>query len=88
MPPLQLAAPRDAARCEVASGANTVAALPAGSHADAWISAFLGMPAAWPTWTDACARSAKYDGLREAGDEVSFADAFPLLLISQARSIC
>ncbi len=82
MPPLQLQAPRDAARCEVVVWANTVAALPAGSQADAWISAFLGMPARLAYMDDACARPVNPD-YAKPGDEVSFADAFPLLLISQ-----
>jgi MOSC domain-containing protein len=83
MPPLQLETPPDGARVDITVWTNTVAALPARAGADAWISAFLGMPARFAYMDDACARPVNPD-YAKAGDEVSFADAFPLLLISQA----
>ncbi len=82
MPPLRLEAPADVARVDVVVWTNTVAALPAGDMANAWISAFLGMPACLAFMDDACARPVNPD-YAKPGDEVSFADAFPLLLISQ-----
>jgi uncharacterized protein YcbX len=83
MPSLRLSAPCPAARADVTVWKNTVAALPAAPEADAWISAFLGMPARIAYMDDACARPVSPEYSRP-GDEVSFADAFPLLLISQA----
>jgi uncharacterized protein YcbX len=83
MPALRLVAPSGGMRVPVAVWKNTVAALPAGDAADAWISAFLGMPARLVYMDDACVRPVDPDYARP-GDEVSFADGFPLLLISQA----
>jgi len=79
---LRLHAPADGARVDVTVWTNTVAALPAGDEADAWISDFLAMPARIAYMDDACARPVNPD-YAKPGDEVSFADAFPLLLISQ-----
>ena len=81
MPALRLVPPRPAERVEVTVWSNTVAALPAGFTADQWISAFLGLPARFAYMDDACARPVNPD-YAKPGDEVSFADAFPLLLIS------
>ncbi len=83
MPPLRLEQPGAGDRTEVTVWANTVAALPAGDAADAWMSAFLGMPAHLAYMDDACVRPVNPDYARP-DDEVSFADAFPLLLISEA----
>ena len=83
MPPLRLAPPETGRRFEVTVWANTVAALSAGFTADAWISLFLGVPARLAYMDDACARPVAREYSRE-GDEVSFADAFPLLVISAA----
>jgi uncharacterized protein YcbX len=82
LPPLRLEAPADGARVDVVVWANTVAALPVSDLANAWISAFLGMPARFAYMDDACARPVNPD-YSKPGDEVSFADAFPLLLISE-----
>jgi len=82
MPPLRLDGPSGGARIDVVVWTNTVAARAAGDVADAWISAFLGMPARFAYMDDACARPVNPD-YAKPGDEVSFADAFPLLLISQ-----
>jgi MOSC domain-containing protein len=83
MPPLRLVAPATRQRFDVTVWSNTVAALPAGFAADAWISLFLGQPARFAYMDDACVRPVTRDYSRE-GDEVSFADAFPLLVISAA----
>jgi uncharacterized protein len=59
----------------------------AAAAANDWISAFLGAPCRIVHMDAACTRAvkAKYDGkYGEDGDVVSLADAFPLLLISQA----
>ena len=83
MPPLRIDAPSEGDRIELTVWTNTVRALPAGDEADAWISAFLGMPARIAHMDDDCERPVNAD-YSKPGDEVSFADAFPLLLISQA----
>jgi MOSC domain-containing protein len=82
LPPLRLEAPADGARVDVEVWKNTVAALPGSDVASAWISAFLGMPARFAYMDDACVRPVAPEYSKD-GDEVSFADAFPLLLISQ-----
>ena len=82
-PPLRLRPPADAPRAPIRIWSDTVAALPAGDEADAWISSFLGIPARIAYMDDACVRAVSPDYARH-GEEVSFADAFPLLLISQA----
>jgi len=88
MPPLELAHPApDGARIDSAVWGASVRPLLAAPHAHAWISAFLGIPTRIVYMDAECARpvKAKYDGtFGEDGDEVSFADAFPLLLITQA----
>jgi hypothetical protein len=83
MPPLRLERSGAGDRISITVWTNTVAALPAGEAADAWISAFLGMPAQIAYMDEACVRPVNPDYAR-ADDEVSFADAFPLLLISEA----
>ena len=83
MPPLRLVPPATDARFDVTVWANTIAALSAGFTADAWISLFLDMPARLAYMDDACVRPVTREYSRE-GDEVSFADAFPLLVISEA----
>ena len=62
---------------------SEVHARPAGAEADRWISAFLGQPARLVHMEDGIRRP-MIDAHSLPGDEVSFADAFPLLLISQA----
>jgi uncharacterized protein YcbX len=83
MPALRLMPPQAAARIETVVWKSTVQALSAPAMADAWISTYLGQPARFVHMDAACARAvdAKYGA---PGDEVSFADGFPLLLISQA----
>lgn len=83
MPPLRLLPPADVLRVETVVWKSTVQALPAPLDADVWISRFLGRTARFVHMDAACARAvdAKYGA---PNDEVSFADGFPLLLISQA----
>lgn len=62
---------------------DEVEAIPAGAEADAWFSAFLDTKCRLVQQTDDFHRRVDQDyGLAE--DEVSFADGFPLLLISEA----
>lgn len=88
MPDLRVAAPQaDGARLETAVWGAAVRPLLADSGAHDWISSHLRGAFRMVHMDDACVRpvKAKYDGKYGIdGDEVSFADAFPLLLISQA----
>src|SRR5262249_43481916 len=87
MPTLTIEHPHDGARVDTAVWGADVTPLLAPAAAHAWISAFLGAPCRIVYMDEACVRAvkAKYDGkYGEDGDVVSFADAFPLLLISQA----
>jgi uncharacterized protein YcbX len=83
MPPLRLRMPRACDRLPVAVWSSRVAALAADAESDAWISRFLGTPARFACMDEACVRRVD-PAYARAGDEVSFADAFPLMLISQA----
>jgi uncharacterized protein YcbX len=83
MPPLRLVPPDVSARIQATVWKNTVQAQLADAAADAWIGAFLGLPARFVHMDAACVRPVSPDYGRP-GDEVSFADGFPLLLISQA----
>lgn len=58
-------------------------AVPAGAEADAWFSDYLGFSCRLVQMSDELVRGVNPD-YGQAGDEVSFADGFPLLLISQA----
>ena len=58
-------------------------AVPVGPYADAWFSDYLGLSCRLVQMTDELVRGVNPDYGR-AGDEVSFADGFPLLLISEA----
>src|SRR5690606_38398798 len=71
------------ARREATVWKNTVQALPASVDADAWISAWLGFPARFVYMDAGCVRGVDPDH-GQPGDEVSFADGYPLMLISQA----
>lgn len=82
MPPLRLAPSQSAARIEATVWKSIVPAQIADTAADAWIGAFLGLPARFVHMDAACARAVSPDYGRP-GDEVSFADGYPLLLISQ-----
>jgi uncharacterized protein YcbX len=73
-------------RVQTAVWGAAVMPLLASAQANAWISTFLGAPCRLVYMDAACARAvkAKYDGqYGQDGDEVSLADAFPVLLISQ-----
>lgn len=83
MPPLRLAARATGVRFEVTVWKNSVSALPATPDADAWISRWLGVPARFASMDAKCARPVSPDFGRP-GDEVSFADGYPILLISSA----
>lgn len=80
---LRLVAPTGADRVRVRIWNSEVDAQPGGAAADAWISAFLGMPARLFHMDDACLRAVDAD-YSQPGDIVSFADGYPLLLISQS----
>jgi uncharacterized protein YcbX len=55
----------------------------AGAEADAWFSDYLGLTCRLVQMSDELVRGVNPD-YGQAGDEVSFADGFPLLLISEA----
>ncbi|HUD43070.1 MAG TPA: MOSC N-terminal beta barrel domain-containing protein [Dokdonella sp.] len=81
MPSLRLAAMRDRARVAATVWGSTVASLPAAPEADAWIARFLDQPARFVHMDEAALRPVDPD----YGDAaVSYADGFPLLLISAA----
>jgi uncharacterized protein len=88
MPELRVSAPAaDATRIDTAVWGAAVKPRSANIEADAWISLFLGRDCHLVHMDADCHRAVKekYEGrYGEDGDEVSFADAFPLLLISQA----
>lgn len=82
MPPLRLAPP-SGPRLAVTVWRSTVEALVADAEANAWLSDFLRRPARFVHMDPAATRAVASEYGR-TGDEVSFADGFPLLLISQA----
>src|SRR5258708_3426367 len=88
MPPLRVDPPHaGATRVESAVWGAAVTPRLASSEAHAWLSAFLGRPVRLVHMDADCRRAlkAKYEGKYGTDiDEVSFADGFPLLLISQA----
>lgn len=83
MPDLRLAVPAHAPRDDVEVWGSHVDASIADAAANAWIGAFLGIPARFAHMDDACRRAVDPDHSRP-GDIVSFADGYPLLAISQA----
>jgi uncharacterized protein YcbX len=88
LPTLSLEPPAaDGARIATAVWGATVMPMLAATEAHAWISTWLGKPCRIAYMDDACRRAvkAKYDGqYGEDDDEVSLAEAVPLLLISAA----
>jgi len=87
MPDIDLTAPSTGTRIESAVWGAPVKPLLADDAAHDWISAYMRAPHRLVYMDAACARpmKAKYDGrYGNDDDEVSFADGFPLLLISQA----
>ena len=88
MPDLRVEVPAaDGTRLDTAVWGAPVTPLLVADAAHAWLSSFIGVDLRLVHMDDACTRrvKAKYDG-RYGRDEdvVSLADAFPLLLISQA----
>jgi uncharacterized protein YcbX len=83
IPSLHLTAIATDARIETTVWKSRVQALQATAQAQRWISVFLGRPAQLVFMDAACARAVNPE-YAKPGDEVSFADGYPLLLISQA----
>lgn len=84
MSPLDVAVPLpDAPRATVTVWKDTIDAPRADPAADAWLSAFLQREVRL-VHMDAAARRAVDPAYGHDGDEVSFADGYPLLVISQA----
>lgn len=86
MSALQIAAPTDGERVNTEVWGAAMTPLLADPSAHRWISTYLGAPHRLVHMDAGCVRpmKAKYDGRYGIdGDEVSFADGFPLLLISQ-----
>jgi uncharacterized protein len=83
-PSLRVAAPDDSAELlKVTVWRSTVLAAAAGDEADAWFSAYLGQPVRL-VYLDDPTRRAVDPEYGRAGDTVSFADGYPLLLTSTA----
>lgn len=86
MPMLRVEAPVNGVRVDTAVWGAAVAPRLAAAAAHEWISTYLGAPHRLVHMDDDCVRrlKAKYEGrYGEDDDEMSFADGFPLLLISQ-----
>ena len=83
-PPLRLSLrPRVQETTEVTIWKDRCPAVPVGEEADAWFSGYLGIRCRLVQMTDELVRGVNPDYGRP-GDEVSFADGFPLLLITEA----
>lgn len=83
MAPLRLDAPHGDARLPVTVWKSDVLARACDAAADAWLSAFLGQPVRLVHMSEDVHRPMTSAHARP-GDEVSFADAYPLLLITRA----
>lgn len=84
MPTLRVPTPpAHAARIAVAIWRDTVDAVHAGAAADAWLTAYLGFPVRLVHMDDGVRRAVD-PGHSRPGDIVSFADGYPLLVVSQA----
>lgn len=83
MPDIDLLPPASATRIDATIWRSNVSAQPASAAADRWISDYLGIAVRFVFMDAACTRAIdeKYS---RAGDQVSFADGYPLLVISQA----
>ena len=81
--PLAVAAPRDGPRVSVRVWDDHVDAVLADDSAHAWLSSFLGRPLRL-VHMDQRSRRAVDPAYGDPGDEVSFADGYPLLAISRA----
>ncbi len=83
MPVLDAAPPMpEAARLPVSIWKDTVDALHVDPAADAWLSLYLQQPTRLVVMDDHARRAVDTD-YAQPGDEVSFADGYPLLVISQ-----
>ena len=80
--PLPVPVPDGADLVKVAVWGSAVLAAGAGPRADAWFSAYLGQPARL-VYLDDPTRRAVDPEYGQAGDVVSFADGYPLLLTSR-----
>ena len=83
MPDLHVPAPATDEFLPVTVWKSDVLARPCDGDADAWLSDFLGKPVRL-VHMDADVHRPVKAGHARPGDEVSFADAFPLLVITQA----
>ncbi len=83
MAPMALPAPRGGERLPVTVWKSEVLARPCDAAAEAWLSAFLARPVRLVHMSDDVHRPMTSSHARP-GDEVSFADAFPLLLVTRA----
>jgi uncharacterized protein len=70
----------DAPQLKVTVWGAVLVAIAAGPAADAWFSAYLGRPVSLVYLDDPATRRPVDSGFGRAGDTVSFADGFPLLL--------
>lgn len=80
MPPSRIAPDAGAARVDATVWKDTVAAQVATGEADRWISEYLGFASRFVHMDAAVSRAVD----AKPGDVVSFADGYPLLLITQA----
>jgi hypothetical protein len=83
MPALHVPVPATDAFVPVVVWKSEVQARPCDASADAWLSAFLDRPVRL-VHMDARVHRPVVDRQARAGDEVSFADAWPLLLVTRA----
>jgi uncharacterized protein YcbX len=84
LPPILVPIPRhDAAPRRVTIWRDTVDAVPAGPEADAWLASALGVPCSLVYQADPASRPVAPD-YAAPGDVVSFADGYPLLVITTA----
>jgi uncharacterized protein YcbX len=83
MVPIQVTVPEGDARMPVTVWKSDVLARPCDAAADAWLSDFLGRPVRL-VHMGADVHRPMTSSRTQPGDEVSFADAYPLLLITRA----
>ena len=81
--PLHVDPPTGDARLAVTIWKSDVLARPCDAGADAWLSSFLGVPVRL-VHMDADVHRPMTSSHARPGDEVSFADAYPLLLVTRA----
>ena len=83
MAPIEVPVPEGDARISVTVWKSDVLARPCDAAADAWLSDFLGQPVRL-VHMDGDVHRPMASPHAQPGDEVSFADAYPLLLITRA----